>query len=127
MDIERYRHPFWPSVLSPHVANLGDFGIAKLGFLSILWILAGCWSVWQLDPVRVFLFPLVLFGKNLFEPMRLTVSDRLIHERARMTDDEVFAAYVAPQDPHRLKISSRLVSRLLFLYCHCLHLLDFSD
>jgi hypothetical protein len=84
-------------------------------------------SVRQFDPVGVFLLALVFFSKNLFEPMRLTVSDRPINERGRMTDDEVFAAYVAPQDPHRLKISSRLVWRLVFLYCHCLHLLDFSD
>jgi hypothetical protein len=84
-------------------------------------------SVRQFDPVGVLLFPLVLFSKNLFEPVRLTVSDRPIYERGRMTDDEVFAAYVAPQDPHRLKISSRLVSCLVFLYCHCLHLLGFSD
>jgi len=31
-----------------------------------------------------------------------------------MTDDEVFQACVAPQGPHRLKISGRLVSRVSF-------------
>jgi hypothetical protein len=53
-------------------------------------------SVRQFDPVGVLLIPLMLLSKNLFEPMCLPVSDRLIQERGRMTNDEVFAAYVAP-------------------------------
>jgi len=36
-------------------------------------------------------FAFVLFSKNLFEPMCLPISDRLIHKRGRMTDDEVVA------------------------------------
>src|ERR1700688_4637821 len=103
MNIEQFRQPFW-------------------AFLSF-----DRGSVRQFDPVCVLLFALVFFSKNLFEPARLTISNRLIHERGRMTDDEVVAAYVAPQDPHRLKISSRLVPRLVFLYCDCLHLPGFSD
>ena len=50
----------------------------------------------QLDPVVVLLITLVFLGKNLFEPMRLAVSDRLIHNRGRLTDDEIFATRFAP-------------------------------
>jgi hypothetical protein len=49
-----------------------------------------------LDPVGVLLIALVFLGKNLSEPMSLAVSDRLIHKRGRLTDDEIFAAYLAP-------------------------------
>ena len=50
----------------------------------------------QFDPVGVLLLALVFLGKNLFEPMSLAVSDRLIHKRGRLTDDEIFATHVAP-------------------------------
>jgi hypothetical protein len=53
-------------------------------------------SIRQFDPVGMLLIPLVFFGKDLFEPVCLTVSDRFIHERGRMIDDEVVAACVAP-------------------------------
>jgi len=71
--------------------------------------------------------PLVFLGKDLFEPVGLAVSGRFIHERRGMIDDEVVAACVAPQDPHCLKISSRLISRLVPLYSHCFHVVNVSE
>src|SRR4029077_17245101 len=53
-------------------------------------------SIWQFDPVGMLLIPLMFLGKDLLEPVCLTVSDRFIHERWRMIDDEVVAACVAP-------------------------------
>jgi hypothetical protein len=38
-------------------------------------------SIRQFDPVGMLLIPFVFLGKDLFEPVRLTVSDRFIHER----------------------------------------------
>lgn len=54
------------------------------------------WLLRQFDPVVVLLITLVFLGQNLSEPMRLAVSDRLIHKRGRLTDDEIFATHVAP-------------------------------
>ena len=62
------------------------------------------------------LVPPVFLSENLFEPICLTVSERLIRETWRMTDDEIFQAYVAPQDLHCLKITGRLVPQLVLLY-----------
>src|ERR1035438_9587946 len=73
------------------------------------------------------LFPLVLFRKNLFEPMCLAVSDRLIRGGRRMTDDELLTASVAPEGAHFLETSGLLISRLTLAYCHCFHLLNCSD
>lgn len=83
-------------------------------------------SIRQFDPVGMLFIPLVFLSKDLFEPIRLTVSDRPIRERGRMKDDEVLQACVAAQDPHCLKTSSRLLARLVFPYCHCFHVLNFS-
>jgi len=74
----------------------------------------------------VVLIPLVLFRKNLFEPMGLLVSDPLIHERGLVSDDELLAASITPQGTHFMEIR-RLLSDLTLFYCHCLHLLNFSD
>src|SRR5437879_1688985 len=59
-------------------------------------VLSPSGSIRQFDPVGVFLIPLVFLSKNFFEPICLTISDRFIHERRRMIDDEVVAACVAP-------------------------------
>ena len=56
-------------------------------------------SVRQFDPVGVLLVAFVFFRKNPFEPICLTVSDRLIHDRGRMIDDEVVAAGVDRRIP----------------------------
>ena len=53
-------------------------------------------SIRQFDPVGVLLIPLVFVSKDLFEPIRLAISGRPIHERRRMIDDEIVAACVAP-------------------------------
>jgi hypothetical protein len=70
--------------------------------------------------------PLVFLGKDLFEPVGLTVSYRFVDGSGRLIDDEVVTACIAPQDPHSLKIGSRLISREVSLYGHCFHLLNFS-
>jgi hypothetical protein len=74
----------------------------------------------------VLLIPLVLFRKNLFEPMGLLVSDPLIHERGLVSDDELVAASITPQGTHFLEIC-RFPSALTLFYRHGLHLLNFSD
>ena len=84
-------------------------------------------SVRQFDPIGMLLVPLVFLAQDFFEPIGLTISDRLIHGRGRMINDEVIAACVAPQNPHCLKISNRLISRLVFLYCNCFHAVNFSE
>jgi hypothetical protein len=38
-------------------------------------------SIRQFDPVGMLLIPFVFLGKDLFEPICLTVSDRFIYER----------------------------------------------
>jgi hypothetical protein len=38
-------------------------------------------SIRQFDPVGVLLIPFVFLGKDLFEPIRLAISGRPIHER----------------------------------------------
>jgi hypothetical protein len=53
-------------------------------------------SIRQFDPVGVLLISLVFLSKDFFEPICLPVSDRLIHERGRMIDDEIVAACVTP-------------------------------
>lgn len=84
-------------------------------------------SIRQFDPVAMLFIPLVFLTKDLFELICLTVSDRPIHKGGSMEDDEVLQACVAPQDPHCLKTSSRLLARLIFPDCHCLHVLNFSE
>jgi hypothetical protein len=87
-------------------------------------------SVGQFDPVSVLLIAFVVFSKDFFKPMCLSGSDRLIHERGWVTDDELLAAGVAPQGTHFLKARSSFLSRLAFPYCqwfHLFHLLNVSD
>jgi hypothetical protein len=49
----------------------------------------------------VFLFPFVLFRKNLFEPMRLSVRDRLIRECWLVRNDELLTLW-----PHVLDVAN---------------------
>ena len=44
-----------------------------------------------------------------------------------MINDEGIAACVASQDPHRLKISSRLISLQFSFYGHCFHLVNIAE
>lgn len=60
-------------------------------------------SVRQFDPVGVFLFPLVFFRKDLFEPMRWLRSDPPIRERGLVSNDELLPATVTPDDAHFLE------------------------
>ena len=70
------------------------------------------------------LFPFVLFGKNLFEPVRLSRSDYLIHKGGVMKDDELLTARITPKSAHLPEIW-RSLSRLTLLDGHCLHRLIF--
>jgi hypothetical protein len=74
----------------------------------------------------VLLFSFVLFRENLFESLRLVLSAPLIRKRRLVTYHELLAATVTPHDAHLFE-SRRLLATLALLYCHCLHLLNFSD
>ncbi len=74
----------------------------------------------QLDTVRVLPFPLVFLGKNLFEPLRLSLRRFLIHESGFMKNDELLAANVTPKCAHFLESWCPL-SRLTLLDRHCSH------
>lgn len=78
-----------------------------------------------LDPVRVFLFPLVFFRKDLFELMRLLRGDPPIRERELVSNDELLPATVTSDNAHFLESGSLLPS-LTRLYDDCPHLLTFS-
>jgi hypothetical protein len=80
-----------------------------------------CRSVRQFDSVWVFLVPLVLFSKYLFEPL----SEPLIHERGIVADEKLLATALTPERSHFLEIR-RLLSAKNLLDCHCLHLPNFS-
>jgi hypothetical protein len=54
----------------------------------------------QLDSIRVLPFPFVLFGKNLFEPVRLSRGDCLVREGGIMKDDELLTATITPKGAH---------------------------
>jgi hypothetical protein len=82
-------------------------------------------SLWQFDSVGVFFVALVLFRKHPFEPMCLSVSERLIHERGIVTDEKLFATTITPERSHFLE-TRRFFLALSPLYCHGLHLLNFS-
>jgi hypothetical protein len=51
----------------------------------------------------VFLFALVLFSKDSFEPMCLFVCEPFIHERKIVTYDELLAAAFTPARSHFLE------------------------
>jgi hypothetical protein len=54
----------------------------------------------QLDSIRVFPFAFVLLGKNLFEPVRLSLSASLVHDCGIVEDDKFLAAAVTPKSAH---------------------------
>ena len=45
----------------------------------------------------MFLFPFVLFGKDLFEPVRLSRGGCLVHKGGIVKDDELLTATVTPK------------------------------
>ena len=69
-------------------------------------------------------FSFVLFGKNFFEPVRLSLSGCLVPERGIMKHDELLAATVTPKSAHRFEIWCPLF-RLTLLDRHCFHRLTF--
>ena len=78
----------------------------------------------QLDSIRVLPFPFVLLGKNLFEPVRLSLSSCLICECGIMKDAELLTATVTPKSAHFFEIWCPL-SPLTLLDRHCVHRLTF--
>jgi len=66
----------------------------------------------------------VLFRKHPFEPMCLSVSEPLIHERGIMTYEELLAATITPERSHFLE-TRRFLLPLSLLYCDGFHLLNF--
>jgi len=82
-------------------------------------------SLWQFDSVGVFFVAPVLFRKHPFEPMCLSVSEPLIHERGIVTDEKLFATTITPERSHFLE-TRRFFLALTPPYCHGLHLLNFS-
>jgi len=69
-------------------------------------------------------FAFVLFGKNFYEPMGLSLSDTPIQKCRIMSDDKFLAAIVTPKGAHLREIR-RSLPRLTLLDCHCLHHLTF--
>jgi hypothetical protein len=69
----------------------------------------------------------VLFGKDPFKPTRLFLSDPSIRGRRMVSDEKLLAATIAPECAHFVKARGRFLSGLTLLYCHCLHLLNFSE
>ena len=78
----------------------------------------------QLDLIRVLPFPFVLLGKNLLEPVRLSLSSCLVCECGIMKDAELLTATVTPQSAHFFEIWCPL-SPLTLLDRHCVHRLTF--
>ncbi len=74
----------------------------------------------QFDSVWVFLIPLVLFSKDLLEPLCLFFRNRLIHRRGTVAYEELLAAAVTPERPHLPETCSFLAATLL--YSNCSHL-----
>ena len=77
-------------------------------------------SIRQLDAVRVSSFPFVFLGKNLFQPMRLSLRSLVIHERGILEDNELFAATVTPKRAHFRERWCALSCLTLFDR-HCFH------
>ena len=66
----------------------------------------------------------MLLGKYPIEPLRLSLSRRLIYECGIMKDDELLTTTVTPECAHFLE-SWCLLSRLTLLDRHCPHSLTF--
>jgi hypothetical protein len=65
----------------------------------------------------VFPVPFVLFGKNLFEPVRLAHSCRPVHEGGIVKHDELLTATITPKGAHLREIR-RSLSGLALPDCH---------
>jgi hypothetical protein len=66
----------------------------------------------------MFVFALVLFGEDLFEPVGLALGYGLVDEGGIMQDDERFAASVTAQNAHlRESTGTRLHLPLFDSYC----------
>ena len=64
--------------------------------------------------------PFVFLGKNLFEPLCLSLRRFLIHESEVLKDGELLAATVTPKRAHFLACWCPFF-RLTFLDRHCFH------
>jgi hypothetical protein len=74
----------------------------------------------QFDSVWVFLISLVLFGKNLFQPLCLFLCNPRIHPCGIVAYEELFAAKITPESSHLLETCCLLSATLL--YRHRYHL-----
>jgi hypothetical protein len=70
----------------------------------------------QFDSVWVFLISLVLFGKNLFQPLCLFLCNPLIHPCGIVAYEELFAAKITPESSHLLETCCLLSASLLYRY-----------
>jgi hypothetical protein len=68
----------------------------------------------------------MFFRENLFKPMCLFFSDPLVYEWGSVGDDELLAATITTKGAHFLE-ARRFLWALTLFYCHCSHLLNFSD
>ena len=79
-------------------------------------------SIWQLNPVRVVLLSLVLFRKNLFEPMCLLLRGPFVSHGWFVPYYELFAASIASQRSHLMKPYGLPREYLTYLYRLRFHL-----
>jgi hypothetical protein len=64
----------------------------------------------------MFLVALVLFGKDLFQPLRLLFRNPPVHRRGQMAYKEIFAAPVTTEGSHLQEAYSFLTAALLYRY-----------
>jgi hypothetical protein len=72
----------------------------------------------------VFPLPFVLFGENLFQPVRLTRRRTVVNKDGIVKNGELLTATVAPQSAHLLEFWCAL-SRLTLLDRHRFHRMIF--
>jgi len=68
----------------------------------------------------MFLVPLVLFCKDLFEPMCLFGSEPLVCKCRMVIDKELLATTVTPERSHLPEAFCPFLA-LTLLYCNCVH------
>src|ERR1700730_4394529 len=71
----------------------------------------------QFDSVGMFLIALMLFGKDLFQPLCLPFCRPLIRRPGTMTYEELLAAAVTPEGSHLLETYCVLSATLLDRHC----------
>jgi hypothetical protein len=71
----------------------------------------------QFDSVGVFLVALVLFCKDLFQPLCLLLRNPSIHRSGIVAQDELLTAAITPERRHLLQPSSFLSATLLYGHC----------